>query len=58
MSETKLDESFPDAQFKINGFKLYRNDRNEHGGGVVVYVRADIPSQEKDYKLPSNVEGV
>ena len=58
IGETKLDKTFPDEQFKINGFKLYRKDRNEHGGGVVIYVRADIPSQEKGYKLPSNVEGV
>ena len=58
IGETKLDNTFPDAQFKIDGFKLYRKDRNEDGGGVVIYVRADIPSQEKDYQLPSNVEGV
>ena len=50
---------FPDEQFKINGFKKpYRRDRNEHGGGVMIYVRNDIPSQEKKYKLPSDVEGV
>ena len=59
IGETKLDKTFPDEQFKINGFKKpYRKDRNEHGGGVMIYVRNDIPSQEKDYKLPSNVEGV
>ena len=35
MSETKLDGSFPDSQFKIDGyhFPLFRRDRNCHGGG-------------------------
>jgi hypothetical protein len=59
IGESKLDKSFPKAQFKINGFtKPYRRDRNKDGGGVMIYVRNDIPSQEKEYKLPSNVEGV
>ena len=33
IGETKLDKSFPDEQFKINGLKLYRKDRNEMGRG-------------------------
>ena len=33
---------------------------SEHGGGVIIYVREDIPSQEnpKKHKLPANVEGL
>ena len=27
-------------------------------GGVMVYVRDDIPCQEKEYGLPNNVEGL
>ena len=43
----------------IEGFKKpYRNDRNDKGGGVMIYIRDDIPSQEKDYKLPNNIEGL
>ena len=60
IGETKLNSSFPKGQFKINGFnKPYRLDRNEDGGGVMVYVREDIPSQEnpKKYQLPANIEG-
>ena len=45
ISETKLDNSFPDGQFLIEGYsKPYRIDRNCHGGGML-YVRADIPSK-------------
>ena len=43
--ETKLDETFPSSQFHMNGFSLpYRLDRNCHGGGVMIFVRKDIPS--------------
>ena len=42
ISETKLDSSFPDALFNVDNFTLHRSDRNQHGGGVLVYVRADL----------------
>ena len=42
ISETKLDSSFPDALFNVEYFTLHRSDRNQHGGGVLVYVRADL----------------
>ena len=59
IGETKLDASFPKKQFMIRGFKEpYRNDRNGDGGGVMIYVRDDIPCQEREYRLPNNVEGL
>ena len=46
VSETKLDSSFPHAQFQIDGYsKPYRLDRNGKGGGMMLYVRNDIPSK-------------
>ena len=43
MNETKLDASFPVNQFFINGFStLYRLDRNQNGGGIIIYVGEDI----------------
>ena len=45
ISETKLDDSFPPAQFLLDGFsKPYRLDRSSNGGGIFLYVRDDIPS--------------
>ena len=41
--ETKLDESFFNAQFMVDGFSLYRADRNIHGGGIMCYVKSDTP---------------
>ena len=46
IQETKLDESFPPGQFLIDGYCApYRLDRNRNGGGVMIYVREDIPSK-------------
>ena len=46
ISETKLDESFPTNQFMINGFSApFRLDLNDKGGGIILYIREDIPSR-------------
>ena len=45
ISETKIDDSFPVGQFLIEGFCTpYRLDRNLKSGGILLYVREDIPS--------------
>ena len=44
ISETKLDDSFPQGQFLIEGFHSpFRFDRNKIGGGILLYIREDIP---------------
>ena len=44
ISETKLDSSFPSWQFVIKGYSTpFRLDRNQNGGGLLLYVREDIP---------------
>ena len=56
ISETKLDESFPIGQFLIDGYSVpFRFDRNKNGGGILLYVRDDIPS--KILSMNSNIEG-
>ena len=46
ISETKLDNTFPQGQFFIPGYGIpYRVDRNSHGGGIIVYIREDIISK-------------
>ena len=60
ITETKLDDTFPLGQFYVEGFTMpYRLDSNRNGGGVIIYVREDIPSKilEK-HKLPQDVEGM
>ena len=42
----KLDDSFPSAQFLLDGFsKPYRLDRCSNGGGILLYIRDVIPSR-------------
>ena len=44
VSETKLSENFPDAQFYVNGYNFpsYRRDRNTNGGGLMVFTKKDL----------------
>ena len=60
IQETKLDDSFPTAQLLIDGYsEPYRLDRNRHGGGVLIYVREDIPSKPLNkHNFTKNVEGL
>ena len=41
---------FPDKQFHINSFKIFRCDRNRYGGGLILYIHEGIPC--KPLKTP------
>ena len=57
ISETKLDETFPAVQFSLQGFcDPYRYDRNRNGGGIMLYIRENIPSRLIEKKLRNNSE--
>ena len=40
--ETKIDSSFPNQQFCIPEYRIFRNDRNACGGGLLFYVNQDL----------------
>ena len=43
--KTKIDDSFPIGNFLIHDFSPpYRLDRDSKGGGIMLYIREDIPS--------------
>ena len=44
IDETKLDDSFPDRQSKINGyqFPFLRRDRENRGGGKIVFIKQGL----------------
>ena len=60
ITETKIDDSFPESQFSIDGFSVpYRLDRNSNGGGVLIFVREDIPGRQLNkHTFPDDIEGV
>ena len=41
-SEIKLDETVSNKQFEIQGYKTFREDRNKHGAGVMLYLNENI----------------
>ena len=55
--ETKIDQTFPSSQFVIPGFTTpYRLDRTGNGGGVMLYIREDIPSRRIPSELSVSLE--
>ena len=47
ITEIKIDSSFPNARFIIEGFSMaFRLDSNRFGGGVLIYVREDIHAKQ------------
>ena len=58
ISETKLDSTFPSNQFTIEGYAApIRFDRNGRGGGIILYIREDIPARLLKTSLPKDFEG-
>ena len=57
ISETKIDSSFPEAQFLHDGYsKPHRKDRSLGGGGILMYVN-NIPSRIlNQHTIPDDVE--
>ena len=59
ISETKIDDTFSDSQFLIKGFSVpYRLDHTAKEGGILIYIREDIPSKLiKDVTFDKPFEG-
>ena len=50
LSETRLDKTISDSEVNINGFNIFRNDRDVNGGGVAIYVKASLPEPKVGIK--------
>ena len=58
ISESKLDSSFPNSQFKINGYKIFRRDRNRYGGGLLLYGNEEIPCKILKQQTASSISEI
>ena len=62
IAETKLNSSFPDAQFYIDGYyKLqeFRKDRcYNQGGGMLIYIQSGIPCKRLRKLEPPDIETI
>ena len=58
ISETKIDSSFPTAQFQLVNFKKpYRLDKSSTSEGLLTFVRNDIPSRQlTDFSFPGDIQ--
>ena len=46
VSETKINDPFPESQLLIESFSTpYRLDRLAKGGGILLYIRGNVPSR-------------
>ena len=59
-SETKIDSSYPVAQLLIEGFgKPFNLPRTAFGGGLLIYVRSDIPCRQVNkHEFSDKIEGI
>ena len=56
ISETKLDDSFPTAQFNIEGYEVRaRRDRDKNGGGLIEFVKQGVICRRlKEYETKTS----
>ena len=55
--KTKLDSSFPNAQFLLPGFhEPFKLDENHRSGGLLVYIKALLSNILTKLKLPINIQ--
>jgi len=48
ITETKLGSDHPNSAFYVDGYKLFRNDKMDGSGGLIVYVREDIICKRRE----------
>ena len=60
IAETKLDYSFPNAQFLISNFhQPFCVDISRNSGGLLVFVRSSIPTRMlSNYRLPPDIPAI
>ena len=57
LSETKINETFPNQQFNINNNKTFRRGRTKYGEGLLFYINENIPCKLiNDEIIPSDIE--
>ena len=57
LSDTKIEQNFPNQQFNISNYKTFRRDINKRGGGLSFYVNENIPCKLINYEIiPIDIE--
>lgn len=58
VSETHLNSYFQDSELIINGYSIYRKDRNKFGGGVTIYIHCHFPCKVRYDLIKDNIEAI
>ena len=58
INESRLSENIDDGFVKIDGYDIYRNDRNREGGGVAFYVKTSINACLREDLIPCGLEAI
>ena len=56
IQKNKFDENSPSSQFSVSGFKSYRKYISGNAGGLLMYVRGDLPQHRRLDLEPSSKE--
>ena len=59
ISQTKIVNSFPNGEFSMNGYMIFRGDRKCFSGGLCLYVKDSIASKQlNSHKENIDVEAI
>ena len=58
LSKSKIDESFPDKQFRLNNYRIFRKDRNRYGAGIMFYVNGNLPCKSLTIEIDNLTETI
>jgi hypothetical protein len=58
IAESKLDNTFQDNLFQVDGYNLQRQDRDQHGGGLLILIKSDFPSSRKQCLESDKLENI
>ncbi|XP_071944876.1 uncharacterized protein [Antedon mediterranea] len=56
--ETMLDKTVPDAELNIEGYNVFRRDRNRSGGGVCFFVKERLSIRERRDLDSESIESI
>ena len=47
LNETRLSKDIRDSEVSVEGYDIYRHDRDTSGGGVAIYVKDTLPIEKE-----------
>ena len=56
LNETRLSKDIRDSEVSVEGYDIYRHDRDTSGGGVAIYVKDTLSHQKREDIRDPNLE--